>query len=63
MQAQKYKTEIAALEFQVTEFITLLNECITDDEILSVSRVILQEMRRMSQRIIGLNSLDEVRNN
>lgn len=63
MQSQKYKSEIAALRFQLTEFSTLLDECITDHEKLSVSRVILQELSRMSQRIIALNSLDEVRNN
>jgi hypothetical protein len=63
MQPHDHKTEIAALELQLKEFEKLLDEYITDNEILSKSKVILQEIKRISQRIIALKSLDETTNN
>ena len=63
MEPQDHKTEITALELQLKQFEKLLDEYITDNEILSKSKVILQEIKRISQKIIALKSLGEKTNN
>jgi len=59
MISQDHKSEIAALQLQLKEFEKLLDEYISDDEILSKSKIILKEIKRISQRIIILKNLDE----
>jgi len=60
---QIHQAEIDALKLQLKEFEKLLDKYITDNEILSKSKVILQEIKRISKKIIQLNGLDEAEEN
>lgn len=57
--AQVPKEEIHALESQLKDFEKLLDDYISDNEILSKSKVILQEIKRISKKIIELKSLEK----
>lgn len=57
--AQVPKEEIHALERQLKDFEKLLDDYISDDVILSKSKVILQEIKRISKKIIELKGLEK----
>jgi hypothetical protein len=52
------KEEIHALECQLKDFEKLLDDYISDDVILSKSKVILQEIKRISKKIIELKGVE-----
>ena len=54
MKPQTSNQEIAALEFLLKEYEKFFEESISNNEILGKTKIILLEMKRISQEIIDL---------
>jgi len=54
MKPQASSKEIAALEFLLKEYEKFFEESISNNEILGKTKIILLEMKRISQEIIDL---------
>ena len=54
LQPPNYEAEIASLELQLKEYEIFLTKSIEKNEILAKTKIILYEMKRISQKIIAL---------
>ncbi|HEV7424442.1 MAG TPA: hypothetical protein VGO21_04605 [Candidatus Paceibacterota bacterium] len=58
MQPQPHKEEIAALELQLKDYEKYLDESLQKNEIFAKTKLILTEIKRISQKIIELKKLN-----
>ena len=61
LQPPNYEAEIASLELQLKEYEIFLTKSIEKNEILAKTKIILYEMKRISQKIIALKKQSGLR--
>jgi hypothetical protein len=61
MPPKSYKKEIASLELQLKDYEKHLEESIAKNEIFAKTKIIVQEIKRISQKLIELKRLNGVK--